>query len=162
MANICGITFHIWFENTDELNKFKNHYIPLIEESRKLHQGLSIAEGAACLFDVCEEFDESHAMASLYGWVKWDLTHEDAVMWFKELYKHCNIESAEIFYEEPGYCLYGAYSLSDGRLNDRYVPESEFPKYEDDNYWEKLEAILWSNKAEDVVVCEGLSKSKED
>lgn len=162
MANNCGITFHIWFEDSKDYNKFKEYYMPKIEESRKLDQGMQIAEDSAYLFDVCEEFDESHAMVSLYGWVKWALSHEDAVKWFKALYRHYDIESAEIFYEEPGCCIYGAYTLQDGRLTDRYVPESEYPEYDDDNYWEELEAILQSNKAEDVVVCEGLSKSEED
>ena len=162
MANNCGITFHMWFENVEEFNKFKKHYMPLIEESRKLHQGLSIAEGAVCLFDVCEDFDESHAMVSLYGWVKWGLCDEDAIIWFQELCKHYNIESSEIFYEEPGCCLYGAYSLVDGCLNDRYVPESEFPEYDDDNYWEELEAILQSDKAIDRIICKGFNKLKED
>lgn len=162
MANNCGITFHLWFEDITEYNKFKEHYVPLIEEARELNKGVQIAEDAVYLFDVCEDFDEKNVMISLYGWVKWALNHEDAVKWFKEIYRHCNLESAEIFYEEPGYCNYGTYTLQDGCLNDRYVAEEDFPDYADDNYWEELEAILQSDKAVDVVVCEGLSRSKED
>lgn len=89
-------------------------------------------------------------------------SYEELVKWFKEIYKHCSPESAEIFYEEPGCCNYGTYTLQDGCLNDRYVDEKDFPDYYDDNYWEDLESILWSDKAIDVVVCEELSKSKED
>jgi hypothetical protein len=162
MANNCGITFHLWFEDITEYNKFKEHYVPLIEEARKLNKGVQMAEDAVYLFDACEDFNDKSAMISLYGWVKWALSHEDAVKWFKEIYKHCSPESAEISYEEPGYCNYGTYTLQDGCLNDRYVDEKDFPDYADDDYWEDLEAILWSDKAIDVVVCEGLSKTKED
>ena len=60
---------------------------------------------------------------------------------------------AEINYEETGCFIYGYFSYKDGILYDTYLPESCFPDYDEETYYEQLDELLSTN-SQTKIICQ--------
>ena len=47
--------------------------------------------------------------------------------------------------------LYGKFSYEDGILYDTYLPESCFPDYDEETYYEQLEQLLSTNSQTKII-----------
>ena len=82
---------------------------------------------------------------TLNGSVKWGFTDDESLAFIKHLKSVVPIKSAEIKYEETGCLIYGTFSYEDGILYDTYLPESCFPDYDEETYYEQLDELLKTN-----------------
>ena len=79
------------------------------------------------------------------------ITDDEILAFIRHLTAVVPIQSAEIRYEESGCMLYGKFSYEDGILYDTYLPESYFPDYDEETYYEQLEQLLSTNSQTKII-----------
>ena len=148
MANCCSIEAEIvCFDNQDA----ETLYQKLLADKTaadKRKQGFYIGSDRY-FFDSIIELDEN--VVTLTGSVKWGFTNDEILAFIKHLKTIVSVDSAEISYEETGCLLYGKFSYDNGVLFDTYLPESYFPDYDEETYYEQLEQLLETNSQTTII-----------
>ena len=148
MANWCSIEAEIVCFDGREAETLHQKLLNDKTEADKLERGFYIGSDRY-FFDSTIEVNGD--TVTLNGSVKWGFTDDEILAFIKHLKSVVPIKSAEIKYEETGCLLYGCFSYEDGILYDTYLPESCFPDYYEETYYEQLEQLLSTNSQTKII-----------
>ena len=148
MANCCSIEAEIVCFDDQDAETLYQKLLADKTDADKRKQGFYIGSDRY-FFDSIIELDEN--VVTLTGSVKWGFTNDEIFAFIKHLKTIVAVDSAEIRYEETGCLLYGKFSYEDGVLFDTYLPESYFPDYDEETYYEQLEQLLETNSQTTII-----------
>ena len=148
MANWCSIGAEIVCFNGREAETLYQKLLNVKTEADKLERGFFIGSNRYFFNSIIEVNGDT---VTLNGSVKWGFTDDEILAFIKHLKAVVPIQSAEISYEESGCMLYGKFSYEDGILYDTYLPESCFPDYYEETYYEQLEQLLETNSQTKII-----------
>ena len=148
MANCCSIEAEIICIDDQDAETLYQKLLADKTDADKRKQGFYIGSDRY-FFDSIIELDEN--VVTLTGSVKWGFTNDEIFAFIKHLKTIVAVDSAEIRYEETGCLLYGKFSYENGVLFDTYLPESYFPDYDEETYYEQLEQLLETNSQTTII-----------
>ena len=148
MANWCSVEAEIVCFDGRKAETLYQKLLTDKTEADKLERGFYIGSDRY-FFDSIFEVNEN--TITLNGSVKWGFTDDEILAFIKHLKAVVPIQSAEIRYEESGCMLYGKFSYEDGILYDTYLPESCFPDYNEETYYEQLDELLSTNSQTKII-----------
>ena len=148
MANWCSIGAEIVCVDGRDAETLYQKLLADKTEADKLVRGFYIGSDRYFFDSIIEVNGES---VTLNGSVKWGFTDDEILAFIRHLKSVVPIQSAEIRYEESGCMLYGCFSYEDGILYDTYLPESCFPDYYEETYYEQLEQLLETNSQTKII-----------
>ena len=148
MANWCSVEAEIVCFDGREAETLYQKLFKDKTEADKLERGFFIGSDRYFFDSIIEVNGDT---VTLNGSVKWGFTDDEILAFIKHLKAVVPIQSAEIRYEESGCMLYGKFSYEDGILYDTYLPESCFPDYYEETYYEQLEQLLETNSQTKII-----------
>ena len=148
MANWCSVEAEIVCSEGLEAETLYQKLLNDKTEADKLERGFYIGSDRYFFDSILEVNDNT---ITLNGSVKWGFTDDEILAFIKHLKAVVPIHTAEIRYEESGCMLYGKFSYEDSILYDTYLPESCFPDYDEETYYEQLEQLLSTNSQTKII-----------
>ncbi|MBR1966224.1 MAG: hypothetical protein IKA22_06410 [Lentisphaeria bacterium] len=150
MANWCSVEAEIVCFDGQEAETLYQKLLTDKTEANKFDRGVYIGSDRYFFNSIIEVNGDT---VTLNGSVKWGFTDDEILEFIRHLKSVVPIKSAEIKYEETGCFIYGYFSYEDRILYDTYLPESCFPDYDEETYYEQLEQLLSTN-SQTKIICQ--------